>query len=78
MPQNMDLELNIRRLRHRLKGLGMAELDVWLSGLNEALETRDEKVISAIDQLLQRESPELFHMMDHKNEIPVILRGWLS
>jgi len=77
MPQTMDLELDIRRLRHRLKGLGMAELDVWLSGLNEALQTKDEAVIEAIDQLLQRESPELMHMMDHRHEIPLILRAWL-
>jgi len=78
MMQNMDLELNIRRLRHRLKCLGMAELDVWVAGLDDALQTRDVEVVEAIDQLLQRESPELLYMMDHQDEIPDILRVWLS
>ncbi|MDQ6995046.1 MAG: succinate dehydrogenase assembly factor 2, partial [Mariprofundaceae bacterium] len=66
-----------RRLRHRLKCLGMAELDVWLSPLNEALLSNDEAIIAEIDRLLQRESPELFWLMHHPDEIPKLLRPWL-
>jgi len=75
----MNLETDVRRLRHRLKRLGMLELDVWLSGLDVALcEQRDKDVIFAINQLLMRESPELLAMMEGRLATPAILRPWLK
>lgn len=71
------MESDIRRLRHRLKCLGMAELDVWLSPLDEALLSNDMAVVAAVEQLLQCESPELLGMMQHQEDIPVLLRQWL-
>jgi len=78
MMQNMDLELNIRRLQHRLKCLGMAELDAWVAGLESALQTRDSDIVAAVDDLLQQESPELLLMMAQKKSVPDVLKPWLS
>jgi len=74
----MNLEMDVRRLRHRLKCVGMAELDVWLSSLNDALDSKDLDVIAAIDALLQRESPELLYLMEHQDDVPELLKRWLS
>ncbi|MDQ6974520.1 MAG: succinate dehydrogenase assembly factor 2 [Mariprofundaceae bacterium] len=71
------IESDIRRLRHRLKCLGMAELDVWLSPLDEALLSKDTAMIAAVEQLLQYESPELLGMMKHQDKVPALLRQWL-
>jgi len=78
MMLDMNMELTIRRLRHRLKCLGMTELDVWLAPLDEALLLRDPVIIEAVDQLLQRESPELLQIMVHQEGLPSILKPWLS
>ncbi|MDQ6952874.1 MAG: hypothetical protein Q9M15_05035, partial [Mariprofundaceae bacterium] len=77
MAQDMSIEWMIRRLRHRLKGLGMTELDVWLAPLDEALLLRDPEIIKAIEELLQLESPQLLQMMGSKDDMPSLLKQWL-
>ncbi|MBL1351939.1 MAG: succinate dehydrogenase assembly factor 2 [Zetaproteobacteria bacterium] len=72
------MELTIRRLHHRLKCLGMTELDVWLAPLDEALLLRDPVIIEAVDQLLQLESPQLLQMMGCEDDMPSLLKQWLA
>ena len=71
-----ESEVNVRRLRYRLKRQGMLELDAWLSPLLE-IDAGDEKVVSAIEALLQCEAPQLQLMMTGDAEIPEVLKRWL-
>lgn len=71
-----DTEVKLRRMRYRLNRQGMLELDAWLSPLLDA-NPADEKVMSAIEILLQCEAPQLQAMMMGQCEIPEPLEKWL-
>lgn len=73
----MDLEINVRCLRYRLRRQGMLELDAWMSGLQEALLSHDEVVVSAINDLLVCEVPVLLEMMHGDIPIPDTLSIYL-
>ena len=74
----MALEIDVRRLRYRLKRQGMLELDAWLSGLDDALLCHDADVISAMNDMLSCEVPVLLEMMHGDMPIPDILRIYLK
>ncbi len=66
---------DVRRLRYRLRRLGMLELEHWLAPL---LRISDEDALWVeIARLLEMEIPELEAMMRGRREIPVVLRPWL-
>lgn len=73
-----DIEVNIRKLRYRLKRQGMLELDVWLSRLEPALESGDPAVGGAIMQMMGCEIPELVAMMHGERSVPSVLITWLD
>jgi len=73
-----DVEINIRKLRYRLKRQGMLELDTWLSRLEPALENHDKELSNALDQLLNCEPDELLAMMRGRCSVPEALRPWLA
>ena len=73
----MTPEVKIRMLRYRLNRQGMLELDAWLAPLAKA-ELDDPGLLAALEQLLEREPPELEAMMRGKSEIPAPLRPFLS
>jgi len=73
----MDLEIDVRRLRYRLKRQGMLELDAWMSGLQEALLSYDEAVVFAMNDLLLCEVPELLAMMHGDIPVPDALHIYL-
>jgi hypothetical protein len=56
----------------------MLELDVWLSGLKLALQSKDKRVIQSIEQLLHAEVPELIAMQTGQKPIPKELQPWLD
>ncbi len=73
-----DVEVNIRKLRYRLKRQGMLELDVWLSRLEPALKTGDPAVGRAVMRMMECEIPELVAMMHGERPVPGILHPWLE
>ncbi len=73
----MELEVDVRRLRYRLKRQGMLELDAWLSGLDDALSSHDVGVISAMNAMLACEVPVLLAMMHGEVPTPDVLRIYL-
>ncbi len=73
-----DTEVNIRKLRYRLKRQGMLELDTWLSCLEPVLGNHDEEFSSALDGLLNCEQDELLAMMQGRCSVPEALRPWLA
>lgn len=76
---SMDVvEVNVRKLRYRLKRQGMLELDTWLSRLEPALESHDVEVNAALAQLMQCEPVELLAMMQGNQPVPELLRPWLD
>lgn len=72
------VEMNIRKLRYRLKRQGMLELDVWLSKLEPALEKHDEELGIALAQLVDCEPEEFLTMMQGHQPVPEALRPWLE
>ena len=68
----------LRRLCYRLKRQGMAELDAWLSGLEEPLRQGDGELAEAVEALLSHEPPELVAMMRGEKPLPELLRPWLA
>ena len=73
----MSLNIDIRRLRYRLKRQGMLELDAWLSRLDAPILLEDKDVVAAVHQLLICEPPELQAMMHGEKEVPECLEAWL-
>jgi len=73
-----DVEVNIRKLRYRLKRQGMLELDVWLSRLEPALEDGNADVRGAIMRMMECEIPELVAMMHGERSVSSELRSWLE
>jgi len=73
----MTPDVKIRMLRYRLNRQGMLELDAWLAPLIQA-ELDDAELVAALEQLLEREPPELEAMMRGESEIPAPLRPSLS
>lgn len=73
----MNLEMDVRRLRYRLKRQGMLELDAWLSGLDDALLSGDVDVITAMNDLLSCEAPVLLKVMHGDVPIPDVLKTYL-
>jgi len=73
-----DAKVDIRRLRYRLKRLGMLELETWLARLEPALATGDVPTIQAALQLIKMETPQLLAMMRHEKPLPDVLRPWLE
>jgi len=73
-----DVEVNIRKLRYRLKRQGMLELDVWLSRLEPALKAGGPTVAHAIMRMMECEIPELVAMMHGERSVPSELRSWLE
>jgi len=74
----MSLDIDVRRLRYRLKRQGMLELDTWLSRLDTAILLKDKDVVMAVNQLLTCEPPELQAMMHGDEPLPKILQPWLK
>jgi len=74
----MSLNIDVRRLRYRLKRQGMLELDAWLASLDEALLSDNVEVIASISTLLSCEPPELQAMMHGDKPLPKILQPWLK
>ena len=72
-----DVEVNIRKLRYRLRRQGMLELDTWLSHLEPVLENYNEELNSALEQLMNCEPDQLLAMMQGRSSIPEALRPWL-
>lgn len=70
--------VTVRKLRFRLKRQGMAELDLWLSLLEPALECGDEAVRASVEMLLDCEPPMLLAMMHGEEDVPQPLRPWLE
>jgi len=70
--------MRLRRLHFRLKRQGMAELDTWLSGLEEPLADADRPLLMAVESLLACEAPELIAMMRGERPVPEPLRPWLA
>ena len=70
--------LDLRRLRYRLKRLGMLELEAWLARLEPALGKGDEPVIQAALLLMDMETPQLLAMMHGESPLPEALRSWLE
>jgi len=73
-----NIEINIRKLRYRLKRQGLLELDVWLSQLEPVLDNGDAEPGRALAQLMDCESEELLAMMQGDQSIPEELRPWLE
>jgi len=73
-----ETEINIRKLRYRLKRQGMLELDTWLSRLEPALEYRDEDLNIALTQFMRCEPTELLAMMQGRHPVPEALHPWLD
>jgi len=72
------VDINIRKLRYRLKRQGMLELDTWLSHLEPALESYDEELNNALEQLMDSGQDDLLAMMQGRCSIPEVLRPWLG
>jgi len=70
--------MELRRLRYRLKRLGMLELEEWLARLEPALSRGDGPVIQAAQQLMDMETPQLVAMMHAETPLPEVLRPWLE
>jgi len=77
-PGYMSLDIDVRRLRYRLKRQGMLELDAWLSRLDTAILLEDKDVVMAVNKLLTCEPPELQAMMHGDEPLPKILQPWLK
>ena len=73
-----EVEVNIRKLRYRLKRQGMLELDTWLSRLEPALGNHDEEFSHVLNRLLNCEPDELLAMMQGRCSVPEALRPWLA
>jgi len=80
MTQNQTLQqaLDLRRLRYRLKRLGMLELEAWLARLEPALADGEQPVIQAALLLMDMETPQLLAMMHGESPLPEALRSWLE
>jgi succinate dehydrogenase flavin-adding protein (antitoxin of CptAB toxin-antitoxin module) len=70
--------MELRRLRYRLKRLGMLELEEWLARLGPALSSGDGLVFRAVQQLMDMETPQLVAMMHAEMPLPEVLRPWLE
>ncbi len=73
-----DYSAQFRQLQYRLKRQGMAELDVWLSPLQDALATHDKQLLDSVKTLLTQEVPELLAMQSGQQEVPKELQPWLN
>ncbi len=73
-----EVEVNIRKLRYRLKRQGMLELDTWLSCLEPVLKNNNEAFSHALNRLMDSESDDLLAMMRGHCSIPEALRPWLE
>jgi len=69
---------DVRRMRHRLKCLGVLELEVWCAGLEDALQTHDAAILQAVDAFLSLEVPDMLAMMEGVLPRPVLLTPWLK
>jgi len=70
--------LDLRRLRYRLKRLGMLELEDWLGRLEPAISRGDQAVIEAAQLIMQMQTPQLLAMMHDELPLPDVLRPWLQ
>lgn len=72
-----EFEINMRKLRYRLKRQGMLELDVWLAKLEPALESHHKNLDVALARLVDCEPEKLLEMMQGVQPVPEVLRPWL-
>lgn len=70
--------LELRRLRYRLKRLGMLELEAWLARIEPALGGGEAKVIEAVAALMEMETVTLLAMMHAELPVPEALLPWLG
>ncbi len=78
---NSDIDAqasDLRKIRYRIRRLGMLELEAWLERLQPALAGGDEIIISETLQLLDMETPQLVAMMNGDQPPPAALRAWLD
>lgn len=68
----------IRRLQYRLRRQGMLELDAWLAPLTMAINTKKPDVLTAINEILTYEVPDLLAMQAGDLAIPEALKSWLN
>jgi len=76
--ETLQQALDLRRLRYRLKRLGMLELEAWLARLEPALTDGKQPVIQAALLLMDMETPQLLAMMHGESPLPEALRLWLE
>jgi len=76
--ETLQQALDLRRLRYRLKRLGMLELEAWLARLEPALADGKQPVIQAALLLMDMETPQLLAMMHGEVPLPEALRSWLE
>ncbi|MDQ6987960.1 MAG: succinate dehydrogenase assembly factor 2 [Mariprofundaceae bacterium] len=69
---------DLRKIRYRIRRLGMLELEVWLARLQPALADGDAVIFKATLQLLELETPVLVCMMNGEQPVPAPLRAWLA
>jgi len=69
---------DLRKIRYRIRRLGMLELEAWLERLQPALVGGDEVIIRETLQLLDMETPQLVAMMNGDKAVPAALRAWLD
>jgi len=70
--------LELRRLRYRLKRLGMLELEAWLARIEPALNGGETEVIAAAGTLMEMETVTLLAMMHAELPLPEALLPWLG
>jgi len=76
--ETLQQALDLRRLRYRLKRLGMLELEAWLARLEPALADGEQPVIQAAVLLMDMETPQLLAMMHGETPLPEALCSWLE
>lgn len=69
-------EERLRRLRYRMRRMGMLEIDAWLAALDAPLSKGE--LIPRIEALLAMDTPELLAMMHGEQPIPEELKPWLD
>lgn len=78
----MKSEVDVRRLRYRMRRQGMLELDEWLTPLEKALESSlqegDGEIISQIEAMVAADTPELLAMMHGDIPLPEGVRPWFE
>jgi len=78
---NSDIDAqaaDLRKIRYRIRRLGMLELEAWLARLQPALAGGDAAFLKTTLQLLELETPILVRMMNGEQPVPAPLRVWLA